>query len=185
VIVVADETGFLMNPSVKKTWAPVGRTPTVVYRNRHHRKVSVLGAIAYQPARDHFEVVCDFHPDAYVRSPQAAAFVHRLLAEYPGRRIDLVWDGLNAHRSLLVKELPAQHPDLHLHPLPAYAPELNPAEMLWCLSKHHRMANHQIDDLNTLHAESRRTIGEVAKEPTLLKACFQHAGLALWNASAQ
>lgn len=88
---MADQTGFLMNPCVKKTWAPAGQTPTVVYRNRHHQKVSVLGALAYEPARDRIEVVCDFHPDAYVRAAEAAAFVRRLLAEHPGsRRIDVI-----------------------------------------------------------------------------------------------
>lgn len=185
VIVFADETGYLMNPSVKKTWALCGQTPVVVYRNRHHRKVSVLGALAYEPERDCIEVLCDFHPDAYVRSGQAAAFVHRLLAEYPDRRIDVIWDNLNAHRSKLVKELTQQHPRLQLHFLPGYAPDLNPSEMLWCLSKYHRMANHAIDNVPDLHAEAQRTIEQVAQRPDLLRSCFHHAGLALWNASAQ
>jgi DDE superfamily endonuclease len=185
VIVFADETGYLMNPNIKKTWALAGQTPVVVYRNRHRRKVSVLGALAYQPQRDGIEVICDFHPDAYVRAPQAAAFVHRLLAEYPDRRIDVIWDGLNAHRSKLVKELTEQHTRLHLHYLPAYAPDLNPSEMLWCLSKYHRMANHAIDNVPELHAEAERTIQDVAQRPDLLRACFTQAGLALWEASAQ
>ena len=38
-----------MNPSIKATWAPRGQTPVVVYRNRHHKKVSVLGALALSP----------------------------------------------------------------------------------------------------------------------------------------
>jgi putative transposase len=182
--VFADETGFLMNPNIKKTWAPVGQTPVVVYRNRHHQKVSVLGALVYQPATDTIEGVCDFHPDAYVRAPQAAAFVHRLLAEFPGRRIDLIWDRLNAHRSKLVKELTQQHA-LHLHFLPAYAPDLNPSEGLWCLSKYHRMANHAIDQVEPLHAEAVRTIDEVARKPDLCRACFAHAGLALLKTGGQ
>lgn len=174
-----------MNPSVKKTWAPAGQTPVVVYRNRHHRKVSVLGALAYEPGKNDIQVICDFHPDAYVRAPQAAAFVHRLLAEYPGRRIDLIWDNLNAHRSKLVKELLSDHPNLHLHYLPGYAPDLNPAEMLWCLSKHHRMANHAIDNVEELSREAQRTISQVADSSTLKQSCFAHAGLALSQPSAQ
>jgi putative transposase len=174
-----------MNPCVKKTWAPVGKTPVVVYRNRHHQKVSVLGALAYQPAKDVIQVICDFHPDAYVRAPQAAAFVHRLLAEYPNRRIDLIWDNLNAHRSKLVKELLVDHPNLHLHYLPPYAPDLNPSEMLWCLSKYHRLANHAIDNIPQLHEQAQRVIDQVAEKPDRLRACFKHSGLALSIASAQ
>jgi transposase len=34
---MADEVGFLMNPCLKATWAPVGQTPVVPYRNRHHK----------------------------------------------------------------------------------------------------------------------------------------------------
>jgi transposase len=185
VIVFADEAGFLMNPSVKKTWAPAGQTPVVVYRNRHHQKVTVLGALAYQPRRGGIEVICDFHPDAYVRAPQAAAFVHRLLAEFPDRRIDLIWDNLNAHRSKLVKELPQQYSRLHLHFLPGYAPDLNPSEMVWCLSKYHRMANHAIDNVEQLHAEAARSIQEVAEQPDLLRACFANAGLALLKTGSQ
>lgn len=168
-----------MNPCVKKTWARVGKTPTVVYRNRHHRKVTVLGALVYQPARDSVEAICDFHPDAYVRAPQAAAFVHRLLAEFPDRRIDLVWDNLNAHRSKLVKELCVDHPRLHLHHLPPYAPDLNPVESYWCLSKYHRMANHAIDNVPDLHAEAKRVLTEVAANAQLLRSCFASAELAL------
>jgi transposase len=185
VIVFADETGFLMNPSVKKTWAPAGKTPVVVYRNRHHQKVSVLGALAYQPHNGFIEAICDFHPDAYVRSGEAAAFVHRLLAEFPDQRIDLIWDNLNAHRSKLVKELSTQYPRLHLHFLPGYAPDLNPSEMLWCLSKYHRSANHAIDNVLELQAEAQRTIGQVANRPDLLDSCFAHAGLRLLKTSAQ
>ena len=92
---MADEVGFLMTPSVKKTWARRGRTPVVAYRNRHREKVSVLGAVAVRPATGAVDLVCDFHPGSYVRGGQAAAFLHRVLAEYPAAaRVDVVWDNL-------------------------------------------------------------------------------------------
>lgn len=168
-----------MNPSVKKTWALAGQTPVVVYRNRHHKKVSVLGAIVYEPAQQKISAICDFYPGSYVRAPEAVAFLQRLLAEFPDRRLDVVWDNLNAHRAKLVKALVAEHSRLHLHYLPPYAPELNPSEMLWCLSKHHRMANHAIDDLEELEREAKRVIQEVVDQPHLLRSCFKHASLAL------
>jgi transposase len=185
VIFMADEVGFMMTPSVKKTWARRACTPVVAYRNRHHKKVSVLGAIALHAASGAVDLVCDFHPGSYVRSEQAAAFLHRLLAEYPTGPIDLVWDNLQAHKSPIVKEVMADHPRLTLHYLPPYAPDLNAVEGVWCLTKHHRMANHTISELDQLHAEARKHLDEVSQSPDLLRSCFLGAKLALSLSSAQ
>lgn len=182
-IVFADEVGFRMTPSVKCTWAPVGCTPVVAFRNRHHRKVSALGAIARSPGGE-LAVHIDWHPDTYVRGQEAAAFVRRLLATIPGP-LTLVWDKLQAHRSKLIKGLLAEHPRLSVVYLPSYAPDLNPVETLWCLTKHHRMANHHIDNLPELLSEAQRHVQAVAAEQKLLRACFASAGLALNLASAQ
>jgi transposase len=175
---MADEAGFLMSPSVKKTWAPRGDTPVVRCRTRRHKKVSVPGAVALRPATGELALLCDFHPDSYVRGEQAAAFLHRVLAEYPAGPVDLVWDNLAAHRSPIVKEVVAAHPRLTLHYLPPYAPDLNAAEWVWCLAKHHRMANHAIDDLDGLQAEAKKHLDDIAADHDLLRSCFKGAGLA-------
>lgn len=182
---MADEVGFMMNPSVKKTWAKKARTPVVPYRNRRQKKVSVLGAIALHPVSQRVDLMCDFHPDSYVRGEQAASFLHRVLAEYPTGPVDLVWDNLQAHKSPIVKEVLAEHARLTLHYLPPYAPDLNAVEGVWCLTKHHRMANHTIDNLDTLHREARRHLDDVGNSPALLRSCFKGAGLALTLPSAQ
>jgi transposase len=161
----------------------VGKTPVVQYRNRHHRKISALGAIALGPG-EQFKLLIDWHPDSYVRGAEAAAFVQRLLKEVQGP-IDLIWDNLQAHKSPLIKELLKQNPRLQVHYLPPYAPDLNPVETVWSMVKYHRMANHAIDDLETLHAEAARHVSDVAAEPTLLRACFKSAGLALNSSRAQ
>jgi transposase len=176
---MADEVGFMMNPSVKKTWAKKACTPVVPYRNRRQKKVSVLGAVVLHTVSTQIDLVCDFYPDSYVRSEQAAAFVHRLLAEYPTGPIDLIWDNLNAHKSKFVKELLVDHPRLTFHYLPPYAPDLNAVEPVWCITKHHRMANHSIDDLDLLHYEARRHLADVAQSQDLLRSCFKTAKLAL------
>lgn len=107
----------------------------------------MLGAVALDAATAAIDLLCDFYPDSYVRGEQAAAFLHRVLAEYPNRPIDLVWDDLSAHKSPIVKEVLADHPRLTLHSLPPYAPDLNAVESVWSLAKHHRMANHAIDEV--------------------------------------
>jgi transposase len=166
-----------MNPCVKRTWARTGHTPVVQYRNRHHKKVSVLGAIAAGPDGT-LSVFTDWHPGRYVRAAEALAFVQRLLQEIPGP-IALVWDNLSAHKGPALRQLLAHHPRLSIHYLPPYAPDLNPVETLWCLTKHHRMANHAIDDLATLEHEARRHVRDVAAQHPLLEACFKSARLPL------
>ena len=182
---MADEVGFLLNPSVKKTWARRARTPTVLYRNKWRKKVSVIGAVALHPASGGVDLLCDFHPDSYVRAEQAAAFLHRVLAEYPAGPVDLVWDNLQAHKSPIVREVAEVNPRLTLHYLPPYAPDLNAVECVWSLTKHHRMANHTISEVDPLHAEAKRHLDEVGADPALLNACFAGAGLALKLPSAQ
>ena len=174
-----------MNPSVKATWAPVGQTPVVVYRNRHHKKVSVLGALALF-ADGHIETFLDWYPGTYVRSVEAAQFLERLLREVVGS-IVVVWDNLNAHRSPMVREVVGRNPRLTLEYLPPYAPDLNPVEALWCQAKYHRMANHAIDDLATLESQAKRHVAAIAAEQRLLLACFGAAKLpvALYQARDQ
>jgi transposase len=185
VILMADEVGFMMTPCVKRTWAPRGQTPVVPYRNRRQKKVSVIGAVALHAASGQVDLLCDFHPDSYVRGEQAAAFLHRVLAEYPSGPIDLVWDNLAAHKAPIVKEVLAANARLTLHYLPPYAPDLNAIEGVWSLSKYHRMANHTIDDLASLHAEAQRHLSDIGNDQDLLRSCFEGAGLAITIQRAQ
>ena len=50
----------------------------------------------------------------------------------------LIWDRLPGHRSRLVSDYIATlNGDIEVHYLPAYAPELNPAEYIWAHLKQH------------------------------------------------
>jgi len=49
-IVFGDESGFLLIPTLRKTWAPRGRTPVVRHRYRHDR-LSVISGISTAPQR--------------------------------------------------------------------------------------------------------------------------------------
>jgi transposase len=79
----------------------------------------------------------------------------------------------------------ADHPRLTLHHFPPYAPDPNPAEGVWCIAKHHRMANHTIGELDHLHAEAERHLEAAGRDERLLRSCFAGAGLAVSLASAQ
>jgi hypothetical protein len=56
-----------------------------------------------------------------VRTPQVLAFVRHLLRHIPGKVI-VLWDGLGAHWSKMVREWAAGQQRLKLVRLPAYVP---------------------------------------------------------------
>src|SRR5437588_626476 len=47
-----DESGLLMGPLVRRSWAPRGDPPTLLQKGRHREKVSVAAALWLPPARD-------------------------------------------------------------------------------------------------------------------------------------
>ena len=66
-----------------------------------------------------------------IRTPQVIEFLKALQATI-GKKLLIIWDRLQAHRSKLVRQhVEAQRGAIALEFLPAYAPELNPVEYLW------------------------------------------------------
>ena len=93
---------------------------------------------------------------------------------------------MQAHKAPIVREVADANPRLARAAPPApYAPDLNVAEGVWCPTKHHRMANHTIGEVDALHAEAARHLDDVGDDPRLLRSCFEGAGLALSLNSAQ
>ena len=84
---------------------------------------------------------------------------------------------LACHRGKQVRAFLATHADVHLHRLPPYAPDLNPIEMVWSLTKYHRLGNHGITNLDELTNRARDAVDDVASQSHLLRGCIAHAGL--------
>jgi transposase len=176
-IVFVDESGFLMNPLRKKMWARRGDTPLVLHRTCNHQKVSVIGGLVAAPSSDRVRLLTQWHPGESVNQDGVIKFLRRLLKECSGNVI-VVWDNLPAHRSHAVKAFCREHHQLWLERLPGYAPDLNPIELVWCMSKYHRLANHGIAELEQLHEAAQEAVNDVKREQELLKSCFDNAGLA-------
>jgi transposase len=179
-IAFIDEAGFLMNPLSKKVWAKVGHTPQLRHHAGNHTKVSVIGALVVDPMQpERIDLLTQWHPDRSVDQHDVIDFLQRLLSDTPSQqRLFVVWDNLPAHRSKLVKQMCFTERRLWLEALPGYAPDLNPIELVWCMSKYHRLANHDLIDLERLHQAAQQATDEIANEKTLLKSCLRHAGLA-------
>ena len=45
-----DESGLFLNPLVRRSWAPRGKTPVLLNDGGGRKKVSVIGAVSVSPA---------------------------------------------------------------------------------------------------------------------------------------
>jgi len=175
-VIFVDEAGFLMNPLRKHVWAPRGQTPILRPRTRHHEKVSVIGGLYFGVDPNVTGLLTQWHPGQNVDAPRVIAFLEHLLGSMEGN-IVVVWDNLPAHRSKVLKVWLKTHPRVWLEALPPYAPDLNPIELVWCMSKYHRLANHTAVDIESLHAAALEAVDEVALEKELLRSCLRNTGL--------
>jgi transposase len=177
-IAFLDESGLLMAPLVRRTWAPRGQTPILLQRTRSRDKVSMVATLTVSPRRRRIGLYAALLVNANVNAERLVEYLRALLRHLRGPLI-LVWDRLNVHRSALVKALLRRHPRLQTELLPPYAPELNPVEGVWGYLKLNPLANHAaggaLDLARTALGHTRR----VARRPSLLRSFIHRSGLPL------
>lgn len=178
-LVFLDESGLLMAPLVRRSWAPCGQTPLLLQRGAHHRKVSVIAALCVTPARDTVRLYFRLYPDADIQARHVIRFLTRLQKELGGPWV-MLWDRLNAHRARLTSNFLAAHPQ---HPcpvfLPAYAPELNPVEYAWGYLKTNPLANLARFDTLSLCRTASHHARSLQRQPDLLRSFLRHSPLFL------
>jgi len=172
-LVFVDESGFLLIPSVRKTWSPVGQTPVLHHRYSHDR-ISAISGISVSPKRFHCTLYCQLYEDN-IQSEEVVAFLRHLLHQVHGPLIILLDNG-KAHRGEPVQELLARTTRLHLEPFPPYAPELNPDEGVWNHLKS-TLANGRPDTQEELMDVLSDEICGLAASQRLLRGCIQQSKL--------
>lgn len=114
-----------------------------------------------------------------IRGPQVIDFLGHLLRHLPGKLL-VMWDGLSAHRSHLVRDfILARRERLAVERLPSYAPELNPVEYLWGYWKHHELPNYCPRDFAQLSHQACRALRRMRRRPPLLRSFWHQAELSL------
>lgn len=104
-------------------------------------------------------------------------FLKALRRHLPGKLL-IIWDGLAAHRSRLVRDYAESTGEaLQLEFLPAYAPELNPVEYLWAHWKEHELGNFCPKDFHQLSAFARARLKRSQQRRTLVVAFWKQAEL--------
>jgi len=165
-IAFLDESGFSERPSVRRTWAPVGKTP-VICHHFNWKRLGSIGVIACTPDGSERRLFIHLSPGS-INKEIIVEFLIKLRQEIDGP-VDLLWDGLPAHRSLVVKEHVRQNKDwLRVHRLPAYAPELNPVEYLWSSVKGKDVANLCSDGLYEVEHKVRQAVRRIDAEQDII-----------------
>jgi len=112
-----------------------------------------------------------------IKAPQVIEFLEHL-QRHIGRGLIIIWDGLPAHRSRLVREYVAQQGgSIQLEFLPAYAPELNPVEYIWGYCKQHELPNFCPKDFAQLSLAARKALSRMRRRPVLVESFWKQAEL--------
>jgi len=112
------------------------------------------------------------HPGRHVDNELHAEFVRGVAAAARGPVV-LVQDNGPLHRGDWTDDLEADRVRrLAVEWLPAYAPELNPAEYLFAWAKGHALAGFVPADLDELTAGVTRALDAAADDQRLLRACL-------------
>lgn len=151
-----DETGFLMDPTVRRTWGLLGQTPVLRHRLCHWGKVSAIGALSVSARRRRLGLYLHLHPNANISQEAVIAFL-RDLRRHLGGPIVVVWDRWSVHRGRRVRQYLDGHSSIDVEWLPPYAPDFNPMDKGWGWMKYHRLANHgpaQLEELTEAVAQA-------------------------------
>jgi transposase len=175
-IAFIDESGFLLIPPVRRTWGPCGQTPRTKYSYKHDR-ISAISALTVSPQRRRIGLYFQLHRKN-IQQSEVCQFLRYLLKHLRGHLI-VVWDNGRPHKGEPLRKLCRRYPRLHLERFPAYAPELNPDEGVWCQADD-VLANGRPDHLNLLSVALSRTLRNLRRSQRKLRWCIHQADLPLF-----
>jgi transposase len=148
-----DESGLSQRPHRVRTWSKRGVTPVLQHQFNWDNLSIAAGITSWQ-------------------------FYFRLYEGTIDQPILLIWDRLPGHRSRLVQDyLASLDGKIAAFYLPAYAPELNPAEYIWAHLKQHELPNFCPRDLWSLSASARSALKSMQRRRTIVTACWKQASL--------
>ena len=177
----ADEAGQTLKPVKARTWGRRGTTPIVAVRAKGGARISIAGLVCYRPGHRSkliYRTMIYHGRKGEPKGFREADFAALLDAAHQqlGTLIILIWDNLGGHTSAAMRRLIASRAWLRVYRLPAYAPELNPAEGVWSSLKRGlaNLVRGTITDLNQLVKTRLKRMQYV---PGLIDGFFAGTGL--------
>ena len=126
-----------------RVWAPVGQTPTVrIHTGRE--KTNFYGCLNVHTGQ---EIVMEA---TTMNSETTAAYLEKVADAFPDKPILLLWDRAPWHRGAAVRDFLDANPRFEILWFPPGAPDLNPQEHVWKLTREHISHNHAQTQLRNL-----------------------------------
>jgi len=165
-----DEAGFQSDPPLGRTYGLKGQTP-VIETSGQRQSLNVISAVN---ARG------EFWAATYTGKLNAESFVAFLKNFMKGRpgTVYLVMDGHPAHKANLVTEyIGSLGGRLELHPLPPYAPDLNPDEFVWSHMKTNGVSKKPLKKNESLKVRIEEDLLKIHENPALVRSFFRAASV--------
>jgi transposase len=173
-LVLLDESGLLMAPLLKRTWALRGQRPELQQKGKHREKVSLAVALWLSPKRDRLGLIYRTLINDYFNNKKVAEFLEVLLREIPAPLV-VLWDRGNMHRGDPIRdELRRFQPRLSVEQLPPWAPMLDPVEPIFSWLKYGRLSNFAPQDAQELNAVVLTELQAIRQDQDSLRN-FWHA----------
>ena len=137
----ADETRIMFQSLIRRAWLKKGEK-TVIKVEKKDQHQNYLGFLNQRTFR------CHVLPIVWGRAPEIIRATTQFLKLYPDKRIVIIWDNATHHKGKLFQKALSHGKPLervHLITLPPYAPDKNPIEHVWEVTKE-RISNNQEND---------------------------------------
>jgi transposase len=175
-LVFIDESGFLLAPHLRRTYAPRGFQPVIKNADPHGR-ISVIGAITISPEDYRFGFYVHLLEDnANFHGHSIVPFIDALRRRISGP-FTVLWDGILIHRAKPLVDYFAKHRRIVIETFPPEASELNPVDNVWGYVKYGRLPNYTPPALGELRSRIKLEFKRLHGRPDLIEALFRRTGL--------
>src|SRR4051794_7796718 len=150
-LVLMDESGLLMAPLRRRSWALRGNPPQMKQKANHREKVSVAGALWLTPSRDRLGLAFQTIVNGYFTHVEVAEFLSGAV-QWLEAPLIVIWDGGSMHKGDPIND-PAQESRGRRgwERLPAHARVLMPMERLWTCLKPKKLSTSPPQDAQHLN----------------------------------
>lgn len=163
-----DESTVQLCANVVKTYAPIGKTPTLpLHDTKGYQYVCVASSISPE-GQMYYQI-----RNKGFKGEQIVAYLKALL-QTTHRKIMLIWDNASWHKAAEVKEFlkTKEAERLWLANTPAYSPELNPSELIWANLKFVQIPNTYAKNITQLTEIVKKGMTFIAQKAELVASFF-------------